>query len=62
MKRRSVYDAKKRLETIMAYCCDTGDHKPFYDVLREYGVERGTEEYANAVAALLEFCRKRQSR
>ena len=61
MKRRSVYDAKKSLRKIMVFCCATGDHKPFYDALRGHGIEEGTDEYANAVAALLEFCRQLRS-
>ena len=61
MKRQSVFDAKKHIERIMRACCETGDHKPFYAMLADYQVKPGTEEYATAVAALLEFCRKQRS-
>jgi hypothetical protein len=42
--------------------CETGNHGPFYQVLKDYQLQEGTPEYANAVAALLEFCRQLRSR
>jgi len=47
----------------MRECCETGNHKPFYAALKDYKHLRpGTTDYANAVAALLEFCRQLRSR
>lgn len=60
MKRKSVYDARKDLVTIMRECCQTGNHKPFYAALKGYE-PLTAEQRASAVAALLEFCKKQQS-
>ena len=45
----------------MDSCCRSGNHESFYRLLKEYGVEKGTDEYVKAVAALLEHCRQLKS-
>ncbi len=61
-KRKSVYDARKHLRDVMRECCESGNHKAFYVALKDYKLEPGTPEYASAVDALLEFCRRLRSR
>ncbi len=60
-KRKSVFDAKQYLAPIMRECCKSGKHGPFYEALKAYGVEPGSVEWTNAVAALLEKCRQLRS-
>jgi hypothetical protein len=56
-KRPSVERVRAELAEIMEHCCRTGDHAPFYRLLKDYGIEAGTERYVSAVGALKDFDR-----